>query len=104
MNEPSENLTPRQIAGRLNQQKRRGLTPAGRQRLSDLARYSKPWQHSTGPRTASGKAKSAANGKVRQTKSMSVRERRAAFSDTQNLIHSMRKLRKQLLNRTVVSN
>jgi hypothetical protein len=44
-------------AGRLNRLKRKGLTPAGAARLSQAARDRKPWEHSTGPRTAAGKAR-----------------------------------------------
>jgi hypothetical protein len=39
-----------------------GLTPQGRRRLQEAALANRPWEHSMGPRTAEGKARSAANG------------------------------------------
>ena len=49
----------RVAAGRLNRAKRKGLTPEGRERLRQLALKHQPWQFSTGPRSAAGKAKVA---------------------------------------------
>lgn len=56
-----EGLTPRQRAGRENQRKSQGLTPEGREALRLTALKNKPWDHSTGPRTAEGKARSCQN-------------------------------------------
>jgi hypothetical protein len=39
-----------------------GLTTKGRRRLQEAALANRPWEHSMGPRTAEGKARSAANG------------------------------------------
>ena len=39
-----------------------GWTPERRARQAELIRTWKPWQQSTGPRTAEGKARSAARG------------------------------------------
>ena len=73
--------TPRRVAaGRLNWQKRRGLTPAGRERLRQSALANRPWEHATGPRTAAGKAQAARNGKVRQKGAQSVREVKALLA------------------------
>jgi len=85
-------LSPRQIAGKLNQLKRGSLTAAGRQRLHDAALTNRPWRFSTGPKSAAGKVRAAANGKVRQTRELSVREIRAATADVRNMIHGMSEL------------
>ena len=72
-------LTPnprRVAAGRRNRLRRKGLTPEGRERLRLAAVANRPWIHSTGPRTAAGKARVALNGKKRiQLGHLSVRER-----------------------------
>lgn len=39
----------------------KGWTPERRARYAALARLSQPWRHSTGPRTAAGKARVAMN-------------------------------------------
>lgn len=54
-------LTPRQLAGRMNVKKRRGLTSEGREALRQAALHNRPWEHSTGPRTAAGKVASRWN-------------------------------------------
>jgi hypothetical protein len=51
----------RVAAGRVNRAKRRGYTPEGLERVRQAALRNKPWLHSTGPKTAAGKAKSAKN-------------------------------------------
>jgi hypothetical protein len=86
----------RVAAGRRNRLKRRGLSDAGRQRLRDAARANKPWLHSTGPRTAAGKAQAALNGKLRQLDAMSVREVRGEFSGLNNVIEQLAALRRQI--------
>lgn len=48
-------------ANRANLRTRKGLTPAGRQRLREAALRNRPWEVSTGPRTAGGKARSRGN-------------------------------------------
>src|SRR5450631_2840819 len=54
---------PRRVAaGKRNRAKRKGLTPAGRQRLQEAALLHQPWLHSAGPRTSEGKAQAAQNG------------------------------------------
>jgi len=67
-----------------------GLTEVGRQRLREAALRHKPWTHSTGPRTAAGKARSAANGKKRQLGPLSVREIRADLAGLRGLLSDMR--------------
>jgi hypothetical protein len=98
---PSPN--PRRVAaGRLNRLKRRGLTPAGRERLRLLALAGRPWEQATGPRTPQGKARSALNGKARQQGGRSVREVRALFGGLGGLLHDLaagRRLVQGLLGR-----
>lgn len=67
----------RQTAGRLNRQKREGLTDAGRQRLRDSAATNRPWQHSTGPKSGLGKLRAAQNGRKRQQGATSIRQMKA---------------------------
>jgi hypothetical protein len=87
-NPPSPN--PRRVAaGRLNWQKRRGLTPEGRERLRQSALANRPWEHATGPRTAAGKSQAARNGKVRQKGAQSVREVKALLGGLDALIGAM---------------
>lgn len=57
----AEKLTPRQVAGRLNQKKSKGLTDDGRVALREAALRNQPWRHSTGPRTETGKMRSRGN-------------------------------------------
>jgi hypothetical protein len=57
---------PRRVAaGRRNRQRWQGFTPDGLQRLRQQAQQNRPWQHSTGPKTAQGKSRSAANWRKR---------------------------------------
>ena len=72
----------RQAAGRLNRQKRKGLTQAGRQKLRESAIKNQPWRHSTGPRTLAGKERSAYNGRYRQDGEVSVRKAKAELRES----------------------
>ena len=54
-------LTPRQIAGRNNRKKRKGLTLEGKEALRQAALSNRPWEYSTGPRTRWGKMRSREN-------------------------------------------
>jgi hypothetical protein len=83
-------------AGRRNRSKRKGLTPEGRERLQRAALAHRPWEHATGPRTAVGKARSAANGKVRQKGLTSVRERRSGLRAIRLLCQAMQSMREVL--------
>jgi hypothetical protein len=49
----------------------------------------RPWQHSTGPRTAAGKAQAARNGKLRQKGERSIREIHQAVAEVTALINEM---------------
>jgi hypothetical protein len=62
--------------------------------LSEAARRNRPWLHSTGPKTVAGKARSAANGKLRQTGALSVREVRALTAQASDQIQAMAELRR----------
>lgn len=57
-------LTARQVAARRNRARWAGHTAAGLERLRRAALEREPWKHSTGPRTADGKARSSQNALV----------------------------------------
>lgn len=83
----------RVAAGKRNREKRIGLTDAGRETLRQTALLHKPWQHSTGPRTAFGKARVAMNGRGRQLGPISLRKLRADLAELRTLITEMSELR-----------
>lgn len=83
----------RVAAGRLNWLKRKGLTPEGRSRLRLFALANRPWQHSTGPRSVEGKARSAANGRTRQVGPYSRRQFQAQLAELRGLEREMRDAR-----------
>jgi hypothetical protein len=85
----------RVLAGRLNRQKRGGLTPEGREKLRQAALRNEPWRHATGPKTAEGKAAVARNGRARQKGRTSVRAARREARAVRNLIRVMREAREQ---------
>ena len=90
LSEPSVVPNPRRIAaGRLNRQKRKGLTPAGRERLRQAALRNRPWRFATGPRTPAGKARVALNGRIRQLGPRSVREIRRDLAGLRKLVSEM---------------
>lgn len=72
-----------------NRAKRKGLTEGGRQKIREAAIATKPWQHSTGPKTPAGRKQSVINGKVRQKGEYSVREARAQVKATRELLRSI---------------
>jgi hypothetical protein len=80
----------RVAAGRANRRLRGPLTEAGRERLRAAALRRHPWEHSTGPRTAAGKAQAARNGKRRQAGPRSVREVRAELREVRALVREVR--------------
>lgn len=62
MNSTNRPKNPRRVAaGRLNQLKSRGITDAGRKKLSESAYRTKPWEKSTGPTSEEGKEKVSRN-------------------------------------------
>jgi hypothetical protein len=86
----------RRIAGRLNRRKRKSLTDQGRRRLRAAIKRYRPWEHSTGPKTPGGKARSAQNGKLRQKGPVSVRELRNELAKVTTLLDRMGKCRREL--------
>ena len=64
----------RVAAGRRNRKKRGALTQQAIQRLREAADENRPWQFATGPQTAEGKVRSAAN---------SAKTRKPYFESTQ---------------------
>jgi hypothetical protein len=81
------------LAGRRNRCLRKGLTAEGRQRLREAALHNQPWLHTTGPKTAIGKACSAANGRLRQLGPRSIRQIRSDLASLRSLIEEMRQAR-----------
>jgi hypothetical protein len=95
---PTPSPNPRRVAaGRRNHARRVGLTPAGMEALRAAALAGKPWEHSSGPRTAAGKAKSAANGTSKQQGDVSVRAARREAAEVMALVAGMAALRTRLL-------
>ena len=85
-----EPVNPRRsAAGKLNRAKRKGITPAGREKLRQTAQKNKPWRFSTGPRTPEGKAKVAESCRSRRKGEKSVRELRAELGETTALLAAM---------------
>jgi hypothetical protein len=92
--EPAHAPNPRRVAaGQRNRARRKGLTPAGRERLRQAALKHRPWRFSTGPRTAAGKANVAASCKARQKGPRSVRELRRDLAELRALMAEMRACR-----------
>ena len=89
--EANDSPNPKRVAaGRRNQLKRKGLSPAGREKLRQTALKHQPWRFSTGPRTPEGKAKVALNGRRRQVGAPKcVREFRAELSELATLLAGM---------------
>ena len=89
--QPSRPPNPKRVAaGKRNRALRKALAPEALQRLRDHALRDKPWRFSTGPTTAAGKARAAANGKKRQIGPRSVREIKSDLADLYELMHQMR--------------
>src|SRR5262245_57031787 len=94
MPSPSTPSPKRVAAGRLNRLKRGPLTAAGRERLRQSALEHQPWLRSTGPRSPAGKARAAANAKVRQKGPLSVRGLRSSLAEACRLVSGMAEARK----------
>lgn len=65
------------------------LTPEGRERLRRAALANRPWEHSTGPRTAAGKATAAGNATRLQKGEKSVRQLRTELADVESMVRAM---------------
>jgi hypothetical protein len=88
---PSRAPNPRRVAaGKRNRALRKELTEEGRRRLQEAARRNQPWQHSTGPKTPTGKARAAQNAKNLQLGPLSVREIKRDLADLPGLLGDMR--------------
>ena len=82
---------PRRVAaGRRNRLNRGPLSDGGREALRLAALRNQPWQHSTGPRTAAGKAKVAENGRRFHAGAQSIRKVRAELRAVRQLIRKMK--------------
>lgn len=88
----------RVIAGMANFRKRRGLTPEGRLKLQEAARFHQPWVDSTGPRSAEGKAKSAMNGRKTKRGYTGVRAMRREISAVKAMICQMQGTRAEVIS------
>jgi hypothetical protein len=86
----------RVAAGKLNREKRGALTLEGHLRLREAALSRQPWNYSSGPKTPTGKAQAALNGKKRQLGPRSIREIRAELANVVAVIEASREGRKQV--------
>ena len=85
--------SPRRVAaGRITGPLRRPWTPEDRRRQRANCLATRPWEHSTGPRTASGKATCAHNGRNTPPVPGSRRQARGSVVDVQELIRLNRGL------------
>src|SRR5687767_5226702 len=97
MSSPRPAPNPRRVAaGKLNRVLRKGLTPDGAERLRQAALAQRPWTKSTGPRTAAGKARAAANGLERAKGPESVRGAHREVDRLQDLFAAMAAARQML--------
>ena len=89
---------PRRVAAnRRNRAKRKGLSPAGREKLRQTALKHRPWRFSTGPRTPEGKAKAALSCKRRRKGAKSVRELRTEMGELNALLIGMATSRRTVI-------
>jgi hypothetical protein len=95
--EPRTADPPRVAAGRRNRALWKGFTPAGLERLRQAALERQPWRHSTGPRTAHGKAVCAANGRKRCRDVLSFTEIRDEIRRANALLGELARLQAQVL-------
>ncbi len=66
-----------------------GSPPGRRERRRQATLASRPWVHSTGPRTDAGKKRSAQNGRATQKGERSIRELRAQLAPVLALVRQM---------------
>jgi len=71
------------------------MSPEGRARVRAAALLHKPWERSTGPRTAEGKARSARNSRPRSDQPC-IRELRAELAGVFALVSRMEATRRLL--------
>jgi hypothetical protein len=89
--------TPDPRRSEINRRNRRKwrITPEGRARIGAAARIHRPWEGSTGPQTAEGKARSARNGALRH-EGPSLRELEAEVAGVFALMSQMAATRRSL--------
>ena len=88
---------PRAEQSQQIRRRNRIFTPEDRERRWQSALAHRPWQHSTGPRTAAGKAKVAANARCLQKGEKSVRQLRAELADIETLLCEMSDTRRAIV-------
>ena len=96
---PLSNKVPdpkRSAAGKLNRAKRQALTPEGAAKLRASALVHRPWQFATGPRTAAGKRKAAANGLAKAAGGQSARAAKREIASLGDMLASMGSVRRAL--------
>ena len=90
--------SPKRVqAGRMNRQKYQGITADGRKRLQASIRMYKPWEQTTGPRTAIGKKQSAQNGCGTRRGDHGGRAMRREMAAVAQLIGRMQDIRRSVL-------
>jgi hypothetical protein len=94
---PHEPSPRRVAAGRRNRSLRTTLTEAGRERLRQSANTHKPWNNSTGPRSADGKERVRQALRRRRKGVHSVRELRQLTADLRGLLLAAKSIRTQAL-------
>ena len=77
--------------------KRAKHTPEGRERLRLAAIKNAPWRYATGPRSAEGKARSAANGRSKQAGTRSMRDLKRELAEVATAAEALAKLRSAFL-------
>ena len=89
---------PRRVeAGRRNRKLRGPLSEEGRRRLQSAIRRTQPWKKSTGPRTAAGKQRSSANGRV-QLNRIAAQKIRDDIQDIAFMLETMGQLERLVSN------
>lgn len=90
MNPSNKARNPKRVAaGRANRAKRKALTPQGVERLRQAAVRGRPWLRATGPRTAEGKMRSAANGLKRAEGGQSANAARREVAALRDFLAAM---------------
>ena len=72
------------------------MSPEGKARVRAATLAHRPWERSTGPRTAEGKARAARNSSLGR-EGPSIRELRAELAEVFTLIHQMTASRNSLM-------
>ena len=95
MSNSSTPKDPRQVAvGRMNQAKRGPWTEEQREKVRQAIQRTRPWEKSAGPRTPTGKLRSAANGPNHRGKRGQNPDVLAAMTNVSALSATMAELRR----------